>query len=1235
MDPNDFNSMQANVGLMAPINFAPPQTMWPGQVSAQLAHGGFGGGGAGSLGGAMGFQQPIPTFTGGPMMMPGSGGVMMPMMPGGPSAAYGMGGGGGMGPMTPPSIWGGHGPYMPPPAYRGYMGQPMGPTAPGMPSSFFSTPFQAAYGQSEASNFRDFGSSMAGVGTMGRGFADFGAAAAGAMIGNRFGGGRGAVVGGVAGFLGSEFGGLGQGAQNFAMNNFAAPAINMRTYGEGIQGLSQGFVAGGAYGNITGSGFSRGASVNAARQIEDLSNSDSFRRETFNRFNTADVMRITQGAAQGGLMQGVQSPDEMRSRVRDVAKQLQSFMELANEPDLQRAISTMSNMRAQGMNLQETMSAVQNGRAFARMAGTTFETLANIGGAQGAQTFGSMNLSQGLGASVGMGNMGMAAASQNRGTINPAVMNMLGGAQGLASMNNMFSAGVLQMPMLAPGMMNAQGGLNAQSIQALLQGRTDPMAMTGRGANTLGAMTGSMGIGGLGMAVGMQPTLQDAIGRAIQQQGPFAGRMMEDRQMMNLSRRMGMHGSEGFMSAAQMMGMSGTQAYARAMEMGDPRHFDTMRAQIEANRRERREEEIRSAEANAPGYLETTRAGRAVGYGMHRMSSDIRDIYESIAGGGESEFHRATTATERRRERDIVSSGGLEEYSRAHMGGSTERGFYDTMRSNTILAEHQGFSDWAAGLEGAAIGLRQSPAQREASLAAIRHQGDFAGTILSGRGRTGAAGAASDNSLFGGSDAARAAFAASTASTFNNASSVGGMGLGTGLAIGTVFQGAIQYGTTGVGGMIAGQLEGPFGTAGGNMATNQQNYVNAMLQHGGTNMNAQELAAQFAAHSHEIAGAAAVETRAQMSPEARERARQEAMRGASVTMGGHGDYRQNEVDAYRGVLGGHAESRESRRAFDTLTRSFEGFSGNRQHRQLQQNMTTAQALLNARLSGAGGEESEQIIRQIQNLQSEGRRQGLGASEIERITDTANARASSMIHDPRMSVLAQDVNIQGNMLQNVGGAIRESATAGVNTNFNYGAGLMARRGGALGRVFEQSMTNGNVNVDALRSNLMSADVSAIEEADPARAAMIRRLQQARPGAAQDRAFRAILNPIVEEGQRKSTEIERQESLGRTGRMGEGWRRGRGLLGGITGAIGGLLFSSAEDAADEALSGGTQADREAARQTADVNAEQGEAEGGGMGGAADHLLRASQSLEEVTRNLSGIVQSRGMDSLVNPS
>jgi hypothetical protein len=741
--PGSYNSMQRQAGLL-PQLANPPPVIFPGQVTAMLMQGGSAGAMAllqgqasmtapgvppvaiaaptipqPSLGAGMFPGQMMQTMLGSPPLYQGPTGMMAQMMPSAPYSPY-------PGP-NPYAGMGAYGPFRgapspftpmapaPPPYFAGPSGVGAVPFAPPPATNPFNTPFGQMFDQQDAAHNRAFAMQMSAAGVGARLGTNAMAGLAGAALGARF-GGVGAAIGGIGGFLGSEFSGLGQAGQNGFMNFVAAPFAQQRALAGGIEHMSREFISGGPFMNASGQGFSHEAAMAAARGITSLGNSSDFRRETFDRFNSQDLAKLTQSASTTGMMGGVSDPTEMVGRVRDIARSVNAFMELAKEPDLQRAIQTMGSLRSSGLNLSETLTAVQSGRVFARMAGRSFSEMAEHGGAIGSSAFQSMGLTQGLGFGVGMANLGISSASINRGVLSPQLSALVGGASGLASQNNMFSAGLLQMPMMAPGLMSMHGGLNAGALQSVLGGGADLFGLTNRGSSVLGGMTGRYGIEGLGMAIGMQPLLQDTIGRALQAQGPFAGRNFEDRTIMGMSRQLGMRGSAGFMTAAQTLGMSQSQALARAQEMASPAYFETQRDQLRVMGREARTNRARDEESqnSIMGTLRRTTFLGRIGEGFDDLTDSIGDSIHHAMGGDVSFHYNPSTDVGRRDQDRRMRSREFQNYMRG-LGGRSSRQFTgsDRYSIDRTIAEAGGARGLVSMFAGA-FGDRTDSGRRSA-----------------------------------------------------------------------------------------------------------------------------------------------------------------------------------------------------------------------------------------------------------------------------------------------------------------------------------------------------------------------------------------------------------------------------------------------------------------------------------------------------------------------------------------
>jgi len=1214
-----YNSMQQQAGLLPAIAIPPP-VVFPGQISAMLATGG-----PGAAIGALPQMFPgntYQTMTGAPPLYQGPTGVMQPQMPSAPYNPYpGPNPYAGLGNSGPPSIFAS--PYAaPPPLYAGPQGSHAVPFGPPAPPAMFDTPYGAQLAQAQARDDRAFAMHASGAGFGARVGINALAGMAGASMGSRF-GGWGAAIGGTLGFFGAEFGGLGQAGQNAFMTNGMGPSIQQRALAGGIEHASQGFVPFGGSLHASGAGFSHHASMEAAQGLTALGNSAAFRRETFDRFNTQDLSKITQASAHAGLMSGVSNPEDMVGRVRDIAKSVNAFMELAKEPDIQRAIQTMGSLRASGLNLSETLGAVQSGRAFARMAGMSFQEMSEIGGGMGSSTFQSMGLSQGLGFRAGMANLGIATASQNAGILSPQMMSMVGGAQGLANLNNMFSAGMLQLPMLAPGMMTANGGLNQGALEGLMSGRADLFSMTGRGSNVLGQMAGRHGVEGLGMAVAMQPMLQDQVGRLMAAQGPFAQRNIEDTQITNLARQMNMRGSAGFMTAAQAMGMSQSQALARAQEMASPGYFEGQRQQINVNRREARAAELRQREAEAPGILDTFGRETGIAEGLYGVRNAYQGARQSALHAiGVDHLYDVAPATDagRRRARRRRESAQFDTFmhSVAEEGTTLNRssnGGMNALRDSYDLAEMRGGSSLVNVFAAPVIAGTTSRAERRGELRDYAEGRRLSGLIASTTDRERERLAGSTSRLFGEGEAgirAQQEFGQSLAGL------MGGAGRTPTGSLGMSINGGFRAGVMSVtGGLIdPGNILGSGATSGDQI---RRAYVDTLRRSGQTQAQIEaRLAAGGLSQAVQASSGAALDV---MTPEQRQRMYQDLER--TNTGGRGGGFNQalqaRENTARSRLLGSNASAEDTSR----FLHQFENIEGIGREGSAKHEFSRRYMMARAQLVAAadqGGERGQRARRQLQDLAVEASRNGVSATELEGLNNRARGMASSMTDADRDNA-RRFVDSAGrgsardmlSHLEQSAGTLQDARSA---RNIRFGALSMAQGGGAMADIL-RGVTGENFSEGEVRARLMGAsreNINQLAQSNPELARALRRYQQS--GGTDARAFASIREQFARRG-------ERGESERRKYREERGW----------SGAVMDSLFSGREDEQVIArLRRTTRADTAADAQETQTNATEDSARRAGVGASGDALLEASRELRQVTANLRDVVQGGSLDTLV---
>lgn len=1246
-DPPDYNSMQQQMGLFPPL-FQPPPIPFPGQVSAAMAQGGVNGafmtnGSVGtSFGAGMFPGQQRQGFTNQGPMFQGPTGVMMPMNP----AMYG-----GYPGVNPYANYNGQGLFnpisaAPPPVYGGQMGQTFFQPPPA--SAQFNTAYGANFARQQLTDDTMYTGGLAYAGVGARLGTNALGAMGGAMLGRRLGGGPGAVLGALAGFMGFEGAGIGEGGQNAFMNNIAAPLIQQRGMAAGIQEMSRGFISSGAGLNETGAGFTRNAAANVSRSLRDMASSASFQRETGERFNQQDLLKIFQGSAQNDLMGGAQSAAQVTTRVREVAKSLNLFMSMAQEPDVQRAIQTMGQLRSSGLNLSETNQAVTQGRAFARMAGQSFGDMMNGAGAIGAQTFQAMGLTQGLGMQTGMMNYALARGSQNIGALGPQLLNLVGGAQGLSNLNNVFGASMLQMPMLAPSVMSSAGGINSSALQSLLSGGSDPFRQTTQATSALQAMTGRQGVGGLGMAIAMQPLVQDTIGRAMQAQGPFGQRNFEDRNVMGLMRQMGLSGSGGFATAAQAMGMERSQAVARMQELSSPLYYDQQRAQIEATRQEARQEEFDRRDALAPNIFGTL--ARGVGFDPSAILRGVgRDVRGALGFDSRSRYS-PDTAVDARQDREYVRSADFGRQLREDTAAARSRAPTETTMNDLYrISEGRGSSGVGAALgavfgnvgvdikgfvsggdlfTGSTFGSEAAQRAEMANLAAGSHG---LGLITSASNSEVTRGMRAMDSAFGAEDALRIRQGMESRTLTNL-----GRGANDNMLLGPrgnavingVFRSASTLGAanlSGGGGLIASGVDI------GNIFQSRQitgsdlrtAFVNSGVAAG---RSAEEMGAFYDRDSSAAIQAGTVGMQRYMTDEQRQEMFDQARRsqGLGEGRGAQGDIQRERVaQTRRGLFG--VDSAEFQDEYLRARGNIRGVSREGPQLEKERDYVMRSAMLSAAARKATPEEHERLKRQIGNLDQAAQAAGILTTENtvslqNQITGEANRASEGSRLDMSRAFAGTQVGVSGQDLL--------SGAAGVNEVFrgdratrrvSGGFAALARGSGPLADALRRAGANDASNYD--ESRVMAAFQGLDEEA----------IAQLTPD--QQRAVRN-LSSSSERVRQQATGTLREFGYDRGARSDTLHRRyaERGIVRNTLGRIFSLHTNNQtyeEEYVADRMGRTTDADRRADEAEASTSSVASMFSGLGGGG---EMVEAARDLKRVAEIFEGVVQSGALDRVV---
>jgi hypothetical protein len=1231
---SDYNSMQAGMGLVPPSLVPMYSAKHPGDFAAQVSQ-------MATIQAQqvtqMGMQarsfSPLATMN--PFVQIGSA-PMMPMPSAVPNMISGMGPPTGMFPaMGPGAGFGAFGasPYqhMPPPPAPSYMGQtpPLSPFpfAPRLPQPFFNTPFMSSYNRNELQQEMAGSQSIAAGGVGARVGTDLLAGGVGAMLGRRLGVGGG--IGGLVGMGLSEFGGLGQFGQNLWMNTVGASQTAMAGRTAGVMEFSRNFITSGPFMSEAGAGFSRHASGMAARQITSMAGSGDFQRDTGGRFNTNDVFRIAQMGAENGLMSGVGSPTEMTQRVREVAKSLRMVMELANEPDVRQAIQTMGSLRGMGLNLAQTTDAVMQGRSFARQAGMTFQQLASTGGAMGAQTFASMGLTQGQGFMTGMHAMGSAAGSINQGVLSPQMAALVGGAQGYGAMNTAFSGQFMQSPVWA-AMLNGRGGLSANNMMNMMTGRTGMFDMVGQAGGNMANIAGRMGPAGMGMMLGMQHYMQDSMMSAMT---PEQRRMMEDRQVMGLSRTMGYRGGAGFMTAAQIMGMSGDQATARLSELSDPRYYQRQRDQIAVDRMERGRSEARQREADRPGFFDNLRNdygwAASLGRGLDSLSARAGGFMNRVIGGEGSELEmfaprsrREAVAMRRRlRSRDFLST------MEHHMPGEEAPG----LAQYQTIAESIGSRGLMSLTNGGIAAGMLSGSDANARLAALRLGGMEASTLMNTSTRDERRARRQLRGVLG------------TDALSNIASDVGGIMNSGGSLFGNrstadivngVYGGAsnlASFGFSNGGGPVAGvRVDDIAGRVDASIRSQMQR-----AHPGSTSAQIDQMVAQ---NRRSVMQAVSSEAGIYMTRQGRERLQQAVGIGASADNTAQGLRRAGEHardEGYQALFGNvGANERDSlyrgAREFTGGEIAHSGFGRSEEQQQRSRSLMASIAMANVAMqqTAEGSPERAAAVRRLRQLAGVAHAEfGNDASRMLQIA-TRQAGNAEKNRDAR---LAASRSVSGTrdangMINAVTGALNgeydESAMGAIGSGFQR----VSRLSGAIGEVFQGVQLGSRAGNEELQGRLRDMSNDRVQEFLHSSSAIDRefgsRIREARRSGNMGGVMEFLRDQGADTEERRRQYNNRRSGIG--GFLNRTFRDSD---------VYGKMGESFEQYDSRVNAAGGQADAAAANRTAEVSGAERQAGAQGLMAATDNFNRVVDEFREAVREMRGQTDAANMNNLIN--
>lgn len=568
--------------------------------------------------------------------------------------------------LTPPMV-----PQIPPPRFTGIpmfggglqsaMGGLLSPFGGTPPAPMFTDMYERQVMLNQFRNQQQFAQSMANipqyVGAAGTTLGTLGGAALGGRMAVRpgrlglFTGALGAIAGGIGGyFAGREY--IEPGLERATQATVTDPAMRTRAYGAQLQDLTRGFVVQGPELGPLGRGLGQRSGIQLAQRLQRMVEGGEM-----GNFNMRDVMRVASGAANQGMLDMAQNSEQIATQVRNVARGLQNFMRIAQEPDVQRAMQMMSGMRQMGLTIPESQIAMQNAQQFARMAGTTAQALMGGPGMQGAATFQRVGLTAGLGLQVGMGAAGLTQQAIAGGAFTPAQLALAGGPHGLTQTLTEASAASLsgqnRFQLLSTLSRAASGELmvDPERLKRVMSGHVSVSQQATMAAENIQrlAMGGRSPEQVLTEFASRTNELREEMGRRL---GPMGGAMMTVRNALNIRQALGGNIDLGQAIRMAAPGMGANQVRSLQLMAESPGFWQGAQQQLLAGRPQMRAQEAARRQAMFDEELGTSaawrrswvaRASRAVGgyfgqaWGDFRQGLDDMSQWWTEQQGGETD----------------------------------------------------------------------------------------------------------------------------------------------------------------------------------------------------------------------------------------------------------------------------------------------------------------------------------------------------------------------------------------------------------------------------------------------------------------------------------------------------------------------------------------------------------------------------------------------------------------------
>lgn len=188
-----------------------------------------------------------------------------------------------------------------------------------------------------------------------------------------------------------------------------------------------------------------------------------------------DLIRMTEMAAQAGLLDAATNIDQISDTVMKLMKVMGRMAKLTGDPDFRNNLQQIAQLRTMGLSIDQAVETTRSLAFYSRGLGMSAQALFQQGGMQGLQAWAQVGLAPGLG--VAHGAAAQARARQFAGVFDPYTEQILGGREGiqqrLTTMGAQFAAGPAMQAMLGAAMtFNAKGELFADParVQEMMRG---------------------------------------------------------------------------------------------------------------------------------------------------------------------------------------------------------------------------------------------------------------------------------------------------------------------------------------------------------------------------------------------------------------------------------------------------------------------------------------------------------------------------------------------------------------------------------------------------------------------------------------------------------------------------------------------------------------------------------------------------------------------------------------------